>query len=536
MQIQMSLSLRRELLLSIRKTYQLSCWKEKGKLLDGFIAATGYERKYAINLLHKANDLLSKKSKLHKNCQYDGSVQQALITIWHYANQICSKRLTPFLPDLIDALERHGHLSLPLQIKQKLLTISSATVDRLLKVERQKQPKGMSTTKAGSFLKKQIQVKLYSDWNETLPGFLEADLVAHCGDRVEGSFLNTLVLTDIASTWTEFVPLLHKSDTAVITGLDVIQALLPFLILGVDTDNGSEFINYELLKYCEHKHITFTRSRPYKKNDQAHVEEKNGSIIRRLIGYDRYEGEIAWSALTELYSILRLYINFFQPSLKLRSKERNGAKIVKKYDLAKTPYQRLINCSHISEGKKLDLRSQYEILDPVKLLQDLEKAQNKFWLLAWKNDKELNQLLPQEVQNIIIPPTLNNKLCVTPASLPPNRYYRRICKPLKPRTWRTRKDPFESVKRDICLQLEINPSQTSVELLKVLITKYPKQFGQENLRTLQRRVSEWRKQQYIKEKEHQLLLFSQNAAIDKYQKLVSSATRPKKRPCLVKEQ
>ena len=245
MKTQMSLQLRRELLFRIRESYQLAPWKEKVKLLDGFIAATGYQRKYATCLLHQTINELANKNKIHKNCQYDGVVQQALITIWNAANRICSKRLTPFLPALIDSLERHGHLLLPNPIKQKLLSISAATVDRLLKAERLIQQKGISTTRRGSFLKKQIQVKSYSDWNETAPGFLEIDLVAHCGDNAEGSFLNTLVLTDISSTWTEFMPLLHKSEVAIITGVDVVESLLPFLILGLDTDNGSEFINYE---------------------------------------------------------------------------------------------------------------------------------------------------------------------------------------------------------------------------------------------------------------------------------------------------
>jgi hypothetical protein len=319
MKTQMSLQLRRELLFRIKEGYQLAPWKEKVKLLDGFIATTGYQRKYAIALLHQVkSELADNKNKLHKNCQYDGAVQQILIAIWNAANRICSKRLTPFLPSLIDSLERHGHLSLPAQVKQKLLNISAATVDRLLKAERLTSQKGVGTTRRGGFLKKQIQIKSYSDWNETAPGFLEADLVAHCGDNAEGSFLNTLVLTDISSTWTEFVPLLHKSEIAVTTGLDIVENLVPFIILGLDTDNGSEFINYELLKFCETKHITFTRSRPYRKNDQAHVEEKNGSIIRRLVGYDRFEGQATWNVLTELYAILRLYVNFFQPSLKLK--------------------------------------------------------------------------------------------------------------------------------------------------------------------------------------------------------------------------
>ena len=211
-----------------------------------------------------------------------------LLTVWYAANQICSKRLVPFIPELVASLEKFGHLSLTVSMRQQLLSISSASVDRLLKVERQQTKKGLSTTKPGSLLKKQIQVHTFMDWDEVIPGFCEADLVAHCGDRVNGTFLNTLVLTDITSGWTEFLALLKRSEADVIAALKIAQKLLPFPLLGLDTDNGSEFINYELLKFCKSQQITFTRSRAYRKNDQAHVEEKNGSIVRRLnVSQDR---------------------------------------------------------------------------------------------------------------------------------------------------------------------------------------------------------------------------------------------------------
>ena len=196
-------------------------------------------------------------------------------------------------------------------------------------------------------------------------------MVAHCGEHVGGSFLNTLVLTDIATIWTEFLPLLYKSAVGVVHGIDIVKDLLPFLILGVDTENGNEFINYALLDVCKENQITFTRSRPYKKNDQAHVEERNGSIVRRVIGYDRYEGEEAWHALVNLYAVLRLYVNYFQPSLKLISKKRDGSKTTKKYDKAKTPFQRVFESKHISDEVKQKMRTEYEELDPVDLLKRL---------------------------------------------------------------------------------------------------------------------------------------------------------------------
>jgi IS30 family transposase len=226
-------------------------------------------------------------------------------------------------------MELHGHLGLPADVRIKLLEIRRSTVERILSVEKERAGKSISTTKPGNLFKHQIQVRTFADWGNVIPCFLEADLVAHCGGNTNGAFLNTLTLTDITTGWTECLPLLRKSANDVIIGLKLAQELLPFPLLGVDTDNGSEFINHELMDFCDDNEITFTRSRAYRKNDQAHVEEKNGSIVRRVIGYDRFEGRVAWEALSELYRVIRVYINFFQPSLKLLSKERNGARVSK---------------------------------------------------------------------------------------------------------------------------------------------------------------------------------------------------------------
>jgi hypothetical protein len=202
MEATMSLSTRKELLASFQKRYNKATWNEKGKILDELIKLTGYRRKYAINLLNrKEGDIVAKKKdKRLKKRKYDEAIRQALLTIWHAANQICSKRLAPFIPDLLSTLERFGHISLPIDVRNRLLKISAATIDRLLDTERRDSKKWMSTTRPGSLLKKQIKVRTFSDWNDVVPGFLEGDLVAHCGDRTDGAFLNTLVLTDIAST------------------------------------------------------------------------------------------------------------------------------------------------------------------------------------------------------------------------------------------------------------------------------------------------------------------------------------------------
>lgn len=504
---------RKELLMRIRGNYKQATRKEKRKILDGFIATTGYGRKYAISLLNGIEtDMTPSGNKRHKEGKYNQAVQSALLMVWQAANQICGKRLVPFLPSLVEALERYGHLSLPADVRQKLLSISPATADRLLKVDRQTNKKGVSTTKPGSLLKRQIPIRTFADWDNAVPGFFEADLVAHCGDCVEGAFLNTLVLTDIASGWTEFFALLRKGEAEVISALKIAQALLLFSLLGIDTDNGSEFINYALLNFCQHSQITFTRSRAYRKNDQAHVEEKNGSIVRRLVGYDRYEGMAAHHALAQLYGVLRLYVNFFQPSMKLISKERNGAKVTKKYDKAQTPYQRLLCSPQITAATKLALKKQYDTLDPVHLLKELKRLQDKFWEHAWKPKETSIAMTVQanspmvkdnSLTNVTEPSITTHRLDVA------NRYYRKTYKPKKTlahRTWRTRKDPFEGVWGQMCIDLSLCPHLTAKSLLEGLIQRQPDRYNPGQLRTLQRRVNEWRSEQVAQENHYKMVI------------------------------
>jgi hypothetical protein len=536
MGINMSIKTRKEILLQIKGRYHKATWSDKRKILEEFMAVTNYSRKYAIHILNSNKIVIirDKNEKLSYKKKYNEDIKQALLTIWYAANQICSKRLVPFIPDLLLVLERVGHLSLPTEVRKKLLEISPATVDRLLdSVRREGKKKGLSTTCAGSLLKKQIKVRTFADWNDVIPGFLEGDLVAHCGDNVGGSFLNTLVLTDIASTWTEFFPLLRKSEADVINALRVVQKVLPFILLGLDTDNGSEFINYGLLNFCQTEKITFTRSRAYKKNDQAHVEEKNGSIIRRLIGYDRYEGIEAYNALTKLYSVLRLYINFFQPSLKLISKTRIDAKVTKKYDKAKTPYQRLMLFESMPEAIKLKLKKEYEELNPIKLLNDLEELQNNFWQYAWKpgavkaltNDIVNKDEILAKPKAVEVTPSANPELAMQNIN-PEIRRYRKTKKTrneLKPRAWRTRKDPFEQEWSIIKINLSLNPELTAKDLLQNLTKANGESFNMSHLRTMQRRMANWRTQQ-ININQEKILNENegtQDDAIKNYVKLVA---------------
>jgi hypothetical protein len=276
----LSYQARRELVERMAPQYRAASRSQKMLLLDTFVALTGYVRKYARWLLN--HPVESRPRSPHaRPVRYGPEVQQALYLAWCAANQICAKRLIPFLPTLLEALERHGHLHLTEKCRSQLLSMSAATADRLLRSQRQRGPRGISTTQAGTLLKHQIPIRTFQDWNETQPGFLEADLVAHCGIQAEGGYLYTLTLTDIATGWTECLLLLYRSRETVLAAFQRAHTLFPFPILGIDTDNGGEFFNEEVVAYCEQEQMTFTRGRPHQKRDQCFVEQKNGAVVRK---------------------------------------------------------------------------------------------------------------------------------------------------------------------------------------------------------------------------------------------------------------
>src|SRR5262249_18411469 len=282
----MSLASRRELAHSIRQRYGSGSRKERKRILDEFVAATGYHRKYAITLLHSSHQHSLPKKKRCRKRVYSDEVKAALAVIWQACNRLCSKRLAPFLPEFTSSLERFGHLSVSNEVREKLLAVSPATIDRLLADHRRPRGRGLSATRPGALIKQQIPIRTFADWDDLKPGFLEGDTVAHCGTSAHGSYLSTLVLTDVVTTWTECFALVSHDYRQVEEALRLGRRLLPFPLQGLDTDNGSEFINYHLLEYCRRENITFTRCRPYKKNDQCRVEQKNGALVRRIVGYD----------------------------------------------------------------------------------------------------------------------------------------------------------------------------------------------------------------------------------------------------------
>ena len=377
-----SLQTRRELLQQVIPQYRKATTvKKKSKLLDAFTATTGYNRKYAMWLLNHTKEVQPAPQRPRPR-HYGPEVQHALFLVWHAANRICAKRLIPFLPTLVEALERHEHLHLTEECRSQLLAMSAATADRLLRSQRTRGQRGLSTTRAGTLLKQQIPIRTFAEWEETQPGFLEADLVAHCGAQIEGGYLYTLTLTDIATGWTECLPLMHRSREAVLVALQRARTLFPFPMLGIDTDNGGEFINEVVVAYCEQEQITFTRGRPYQKRDQCFVEQKNGAIVRQVVGYDRFVGEHAYRQLMELYRALRLYVNCFQPSMKLLSKQREGKKVRYVYDPAKTPLQRLLLSGVLPAQKQQELTEVAHELDPVCLFQQLEQLQQAVFRCA----------------------------------------------------------------------------------------------------------------------------------------------------------
>lgn len=378
----MSQRSKRELITTIRPRYLKANKAQKAQILGELIANTGYHRKYAIRALnHEPKPKGLKKPGRRK--VYRGEVIQALEKIWEICGRICSKRLHPFLPEIVTVLARCNELTLSPETKTLLLAMSPATIDRCLKNARFTAPqRGISTTKPGALLKAAIPIRTFTPWEEEHPGFLEIDLVAHCGSTTEGTYLNTLTATDLATGWTETLALPNKTQAAVSQAIAQMRLELPFPLLGLDSDNGSEFINDLLLRYCQNEKITFTRSRPYQKNDQAHVEQKNWSVVRHTIGYDRLETPEELALLQAIYVDLRLYINFFQPVLKLVSKERIDGKTVKKYDKATTPYRRVLALETLPVEVKAKLTAQYVQLNPVKLRASIDAKVAQLWKIV----------------------------------------------------------------------------------------------------------------------------------------------------------
>ena len=388
--MRLTMSERRSVVKVMAARYRKATKKEKGGMLDELIALTDYNRRYAIGLLRGHGRLIrvGRRVRLMGDLRcpvkrsrpriYDGVVLDALKKLWAILDFICGKRLKAIIPEVIEVLEKHHEIALNAATRQKLGAISAATIDRLLAPERRKFAlRARSGTKPGTLLKHQIPIRTFAEWNDTRPGFVEIDLVGHDGGDACGDFCQTLDVTDVASEWTETEAVINKAQVWVFEALKAIRARLPFPLLGIDSDNGSEFINHQLLRYCQQEKITFTRGRAWKKNDGCFVEQKNYSVVRRAVGYARYDSSRQLQLLNLLYGQLRLYTNYFQPVMKLVSKERIGAKVKKRYDEPQTPYRRLLSAPGITKQTRQRLQAEYATLNPAQLKREITRLQER---------------------------------------------------------------------------------------------------------------------------------------------------------------
>lgn len=355
------------------KEYKRSRKKDRGRILAEIIKLTGYYKSYACELLTNPPSGVRKKIKRVRFSKYL-KVFDLLKKVWITSNFSCGKILVEAIPGLLDSMVRFNEIKVTKKQKKLLLQISPATCDRLLKASRKKlEIKGRSGTKPGPLLKHQIPVRIFTPWDEQTPGFLEIDYVAHCGESLAGEYISSLDAVDISTTWTEKQACMGKSERKTVQAFDELEARFPFKVLGIDSDNDTLFINAHFWRMIQRRNITFTRSRAYRKNDQAHIEQKNWSTIRKIIGYQRLEIEKQLTILNRIYQLLSNYLNFFIPTLKLVRKEHIGSRVKRIYDKPKTPYQRVLEHPNIDEDIKEKLKSKYLTLNPVALLKEINK-------------------------------------------------------------------------------------------------------------------------------------------------------------------
>jgi hypothetical protein len=372
---------RKELTRALQERYWRSDKAGRGRILDTFCEATRYHRKYAIELLkHGSVKSGPKRRRRGRPQTYDSRVIGALRVVAEASGWICGKRLAPGLADLVPALEREGALRIDAHVRAALLALSPATIDRRLAGDKRTlKQRGLGTTKPGSLLKSQIPIQTYLPWDEQVPGFVEIDLVAHCGASTAGDYAFTLDVTDIATGWTECTAIPNKSQEATSEGLTRIRDRFPFPLKGIDSDNGSEFINYHLLAYCQNAGLSFTRCRAYHKDDQAHIEEKNWDVVRKTIGYDRFRGNTACEQLDRVYTLLGLYRNCYLPAMKCTGKERFGSKVRKRYDIPASPYRRILAAKVLTVDEKLALAERVNSTGPMTLKRQIERELDILW-------------------------------------------------------------------------------------------------------------------------------------------------------------
>jgi len=375
-----SMGARREVVAAVTERYLSAKRAEKGRILDELCAMTGWHRKHAVRAVRQHGTVAADevRARRERRRTYRATIKDALTALWEASDRVCGKRLKVMIPALLPALERNGGLNLGNADRDCLLAVSAATIDRLL-VDVKIAASGGKRRRAGfhSAIRREVPIRTFNDWNSPPPGFCEVDMVAHGGTSVAGSFIQTLTMVDVATGWTECLPLVMRDGSLVVEAIKHLQSLFPWLLRGVDFDNDSAFMNEVVVPWCREQNLEVTRSRAYKKNDQAFVEQKNGAVVRRLMGYGRFDGVETARVMARLYAAARLYINFFQPSFKLKDKRREGSKVIKRYHAPATPYERTLAHPQVPVAVKQRLREQYRTLDPVTLLAEIRVAQEE---------------------------------------------------------------------------------------------------------------------------------------------------------------
>lgn len=355
--------------------------RARGQLLDEYCRTTRCHRKAAIRRL--AARSAGTRRRPGRPVRYGRELLPLLERLWVASAQLSGKLLRPVLPMLLRALRIHHGVVIPPPVEAALTAASPATLDRLLapvRRRRGRQPRRLAPVR--NEIRAQVPLRTWSEWGGVRPGALQGDLVLHCGESTQGRYCATLVAVDVATTWTELSPLWDLHPQRVTGALHHLAGRLPFALREWHSDNGSEFINRCLLSWCQHHHVRFTRGRPYRKNDQAWVEQRNGLLVRRLVGYDRYSSRAALTVLHRLYALLRVQHNFFRPVRKLVSKRRVGSKVIKHYDAAQTPYQRVLAAGVLTADQRLALEQQVRALDPISLARDIQLTLDLLWKLA----------------------------------------------------------------------------------------------------------------------------------------------------------
>jgi hypothetical protein len=479
---------RAELVGAIGERYRASARAEKRRILDEFVSVTGYHRKHAIRLLRPIRRELP-ESKRVPHRRYGEAVRTALIVLWEASDRVCSKRLKPLIEVLLPALERHGKLTVEATVRAQLEAISPATMDRLLSEVRIAASGGRRRRSgSGSAVRRSVPVRTFADWNDPAPGYVEVDLVAHGGTSTSGSFVRTLVLTDVASGWTECIPLVLRESGLVIEALGWGRGLFPFPLRGMDFDNDSVFMNDAVVDWCRANDLEVTRARAYRKNDQAWVEQKNGAIVRRLVGYGRFEGVASAQALARLYASARLHANLFQPSFKLKSKTRIGARVIKRYDAPVPPVARVLGHPGVSEADKKKLQAIRMASDPVVLLAEMRAAQTDLGERVDRRGTSPENAAAASVQ--IDLERFTSGLKVAWREGEQRTIHRRPYRRRKPLPRRARMLDGHTAR--LQSWLEADPGLSAQAILERLIELAPDRFEPKHVRTVQRAVKSMR--------------------------------------------